>query len=127
MILTMAAKRPPFRFVSPENLVVMKALVCLARYQRVSDVIGIDELLDGDGEVAQNALAIEDVIEVLKDHDALELVGGEEAVAALVEPRPELDAALAELEDVRSKLRPIEDERLVMLANGILGGVPEEA
>jgi hypothetical protein len=99
MIRVMIALRPPAWFTDLGSLAVMRALFCL---QRTAD------------------LSVEDVIDGLQRHGALELAGGRGGVEALVQASPHLDAARRELDAARARLGPVEDEELVRIARSLL-------
>lgn len=99
MIGVMAPLRPPAWFTDLGSLAVMRALFCL---QRLAD------------------LSVEEVIDALERHGALELAGGRAGVEALVQASPTLDAARRELDAARARMRPVQDEELVRIARHLL-------
>lgn len=89
-VLAFAATHPPAWFTSPA-LELMKALYCRSGAHRST---------------------AEDLIETLESHGTLTVMGGADAVRALVAPRPELDRALLELDALLSRLPGAEQEQI---------------
>lgn len=90
LVHAFAAAHPPAWFVDAGALGLMRALFCIATGNRKA--------------------AVDDLIETLDRHDALALAGGPDAVRSLVARRPELDAALLELDEILARLPPAERE-----------------
>jgi hypothetical protein len=103
VILWFALRRPPWSFLDPRSVDVMRALVCLVR--------------------SKATVTIENIILVLDHHEALTRVGGRSYVESLVVPRTELDEARKRL---REKFVPVEREPIVEFAKKLLGGEPPE-
>lgn len=102
MIGVMAPLRPPAWFTHESCLAVMRALYCISHRLKT----------------------LTDLIEALERHDALELAGGRDAVEALVQPGPNLDAGLAALAEARAQMRSVDDEEIVRIAGHLLRAEP---
>lgn len=98
MIQHAADRRRPAWFTDAGCLAVMRALVCLSPCAALSPL---------------------DVVDALRCHGDLDLAGGPGPIEALVEPRPLLHAALRELAEARSRLRPVDEEPIVRLAQSM--------
>jgi len=93
MVRSFAAAHPPAWFVDAGALEVMRALFCTA--------------------TSRSKATVEDLIEALERHGALAVVGGPNAIRALVAPRHQLDRALRELDELLDQLPPVERGQIV--------------
>lgn len=92
-IKAVARARPPVCFSDNVALTLMRGLVCASARGRT---VGFSAL-----------------IQVLADHDVLDLVGGPATIRSLVTPGPELNDAVREVEGIVEQLSPADQDAIV--------------